>query len=211
MTHAQDLSREIWLMDYFGRFLHNDPRHDRIVAVMPDACPGGLPGLILNIDPSRDDEPFALVKRETSPMPLPQIEPVTQNGLAIALRVLDRDGPYAVTRDCFFSSQPSGEVLFDRSHYAGWEFYAPIPARMARTFFPGSGIVLRDDEGNDYPAPRPETGHSILIAGRTYPLDLVSGFLAQLGALEPGENRRLVLPALGGKPELSVVASSLPT
>ncbi len=209
MSQAQNSGQEIWLMDYFGRFLHNDPRHDRIVAVTPDACPDGRPGLLLDIDPLRDDAPFALVKRESSPMPLPHIEPVTLNGLAIAIKVLDEDGPYAECRDRFFSSQPSGEVMFDRSHCSGWEFYAPIPASTARTLFPGSGFILRDDKDNVFPAPVPETGHSVLVAGRTYPLDTVSTFLTQLGALAPGESARLVLPPLGDHPEMPVTATHL--
>ncbi|NHO18736.1 hypothetical protein GOB90_07060 [Acetobacter oeni] len=198
-------------MDYFGRFLHNDPHHDRIVALAPDTCPDGKPGLILDIDPQRADVPFVLVKRTTAPMPLPQIEPVTLKGAAIALKITDRTGPYVDSRNCFFSSQPDGEVQFDRSRHEGWECYAPIPARTARIFFPGNGISLRDkSSGLQIPAPQPETGLSVLMAGRTYPLDLISPFLTQLGALSPGESSHLVLPALNDHPQLTVVASRRP-
>lgn len=199
-------NHEVWLLDYFGRFLHNDPAQDRIVAVAPEACPDGLPGLIFDISPERGNNPFALVKRVSAPMPLPEIEPEPGTGLAIALRVRDEVGPYADARNFYFSSQPDGRVTFDRDHCAGWECFVPLPATLAATLFPSSGIVLHDSAGGEISGPRADTQLTVLIADRHYPLPAVTGLLEQLSRLAPGEVMTVTLPELGDAPAEEITA-----
>lgn len=198
---------EIWLYDSYGRFLHNDALDDRLVARAPADLPNGLPGLIFGIDPTRSEDPFVLLKRETRPMPLPQIEPVMEEGVALAFRILDSEGPYADARNGFIATRQDGSVVLGTPERGEGILFAPVPFYTARSLFPASGIELTDQHGLVVPAPQPLTGLRVQIAGRPYSLEVGGDLLARMGELSPGETVSLVLPATATEPGTTITAT----
>ncbi|AQS83513.1 MAG: hypothetical protein ABF876_00475 [Acetobacter aceti] len=198
---------EIWLYDSYGRFLHNDSLDDRLVACAPADLPNGLPGVIFGIDPMRSSDPFVLLKRETRPMPLPQIEPVMEQGVALAFRILDSEGPYADARGGYVSTQQDGSVALGAPGRGEGILFAPMPFYTARSLFPDAGIELTDSHGLVAPSPQPLTGMRVQIAGRPYSLEVGGDLLARMGELSPGETVSLVLPATATEPEKTITAT----
>lgn len=197
---------ELWLLDHFGWFLHNDPKYDWLVGFPLERCPQGQPGLVVDAALFHERGRVALAKRETRPMPLPTVEVFPTEGMAIGLRIVDTDGPYGGWRDRFISSQPGGPVMFDRGVCQAWELYVPLPARLARLLGSECAVALQDEQGEMLEPPRPESGFHVRVAGRLYALRDILPVLENLAALKAGDRATVVLPAGNGTPPLSVTA-----
>nr|WP_194299860.1 hypothetical protein [Acetobacter conturbans] len=195
------------MYDSYGRFLDNDPDEDRLVARAPEDCPNGFPGLIFDVDPGRTQQPFMLIKRETRPMPLPMIEPVIQQGVALSLRITDSDGPFVEARGGFIASHEDGSVTLGEREEGESILLTPIPMRTAKNIFPDSGLVLKDQDGHPMEAPRPTSGLRVLIGERAYSLEVIGSILTRMGTIPPGESTTLVLPATASEPEETITAA----
>lgn len=201
MSETRTRADEIWLYDSYGRFLHNDPDTDRLVARSPEDLPNGFAGLIFDINPARQSEPFMLRKRETRPMPLPQVSPVMQHGVALSLEVVDASGPFLEARGGFIASHPDGSVTLGERENGESVLFAPLPLLAAKNIFPDSGLVLRDSAGQPMKAPRPTTGLRVMIGERTYSLEVIGDIFARMGQIAPETGVELTLPPTSSEPE----------
>ncbi|MDG6095455.1 hypothetical protein LOC54_10135 [Acetobacter sp. AN02] len=195
---------ELWLLDWWGRFLHNDPFQDRLTAVAMDECPTEGPGIFLRINPADEHHPVILSKRVPAPVPLPQIEPEFLEPVGLGLRVTDTDGFWENCRDRWIGTEPDGGVRCDRTGLNSWEMFLALPSSVGRLLTPEIPIHIRLDESGESVRPVPVAEQRIAIGDRLYPTLELSSFLDRMSRLKAGESVPAVLPPCGDQGEAAV-------
>ncbi|GBQ28205.1 hypothetical protein AA0472_2611 [Acetobacter estunensis NRIC 0472] len=206
MTDIQASDKEIWLLDVYGRFLHNDPVSDRLETLLPEDLPPEGPGVLLHIDSQKKEEPFRLVKRDSRPVPLPHIVPHLGGDLTVRLEVTDRQGPFAASYGHFLTGTDDGGV--DAVEASDTEAaFVPVPARTARVLLPSSPLKVRDEWDTVLLPPRADEGMCVRVGAGAYPWPVVSELLTRMANMSPGEILRQHLPEIGDIPALRVEVS----
>ncbi|MEE8662320.1 MAG: hypothetical protein SOH81_01895 [Acetobacter sp.] len=205
MTEIANRKNELWLLDWFGRFLDCHPESGTIFAVESGSCPKEGPAIFLEIDSGNREQPFSLKSQIPIPLCLPQIRPEVQEIPSLALQILDVEGPFGSASPTWLGVTPEGAVRYDNPKAQDWEKFIAVPRMLGLCGVKGDHLRVEDMQGNVLPGVRWLSGFQIGFAGQSYAIRDVLPLLAILGALEKGESRDVMLPSeRAGEPEQSV-------
>ncbi|GBQ63372.1 hypothetical protein AA103196_0573 [Ameyamaea chiangmaiensis NBRC 103196] len=199
MTTSGSDAEGYWLYDWFGRFLDHDPGPDRLVARPCAIARGGRPGLSLVGLSARTavGDPVRLVKRVTAPMPLPTLCSEASGRGGIALRVTDRDGPFAAFHNRMLTATDDGQVRHRAQAIRGWEMFlplTPVEAMGLERLMDADTMAVSRPNGEAVVGDRARRqDFTLVVAGRDVPVVPNLDALRQLGALEPGGGVSLTL------------------
>ena len=193
----------LWFMDWFGWMLDHNSLKDALGRTPFQE--GRLPGLSASIPlpfqlPCRP----TLEKRISMPRPFPEMElrEIAPNRVVF---FIPQSGTY-------LRSSPTDTNSIDlwASEAKEWETFFPMTVEMLRglsLILKSDILKLKDDTGQDLPAPTLRHGFMLQFGNRSLPLFLNTAALIQIGQIMPGSSTRLALTWAAEAPPVPFTAS----